>query len=111
MLGKGLAVPIALEGALKIKEVTTIHAEGDSASMYRHGLSELIREDTPVILIVLNDENKDAMRQTVKAVKQKKAKTIVITTDPYLVDIKDVDHLITIEENGVLSPLLAVIPL
>lgn len=69
VLGKGLAVPIAMEGALKIKEVTTIHAEGDSASQYRHGLNELIREDTPVILIVLNDENKEAMRQTVKAVK------------------------------------------
>jgi glucosamine--fructose-6-phosphate aminotransferase (isomerizing) len=111
VLGKGLATPMAEEGALKIKEVTTIHCEGHSVGELKHGISDLIVEDTPVILIVLNDEHKEAMKRAVKDVKAKKAKTIIITTDPYLVDIKDVDHLIVIEENGCLTPLLAIIPM
>lgn len=74
ILGKGFAEPIALEGSLKIKEITYIHAEGYSGGALKHGPFALIEEKknekppTPIILIVLDDEHAAYMRTAAEEV-------------------------------------------
>lgn len=110
VLGRGIGESIAKEGALKIKEISYIHAEGSPGGALKHGPFALIRKGTPIILIILNDENKDLMNNALHEVKGRGAKTIVITTDKKILDA-EADHVVQIEENGLLSGLLSVIPL
>ena len=111
VLGKGYAEPIALEGALKIKEITYIHAEGYSGGALKHGPFALIEEGTPIILIILDDEHSKNMCIVAEEVRSRGACTIIITNH----DCKKVEHLseyiIYIPTCGSLSALLAVIPL
>jgi glucosamine--fructose-6-phosphate aminotransferase (isomerizing) len=110
VLGRGIGESIAKEGALKIKEISYIHAEGSPGGALKHGPFALIKQGTPIILILLNDENRDLMNNALHEVKGRGAKTIVITTDKKMLDT-EADHVIQIQENGLLSGLLAVIPL
>lgn len=110
VLGRGLGESIAKEGALKIKEISYIHAEGTAGGALKHGPFALIKKGTPIILIILDDENRELMNNALHEVKSRGAKTIVITTDKHLLDAEP-SHIIQIADNGLLSSLLAVIPL
>merc|ERR1712137_1266761 len=108
VLGKGFAEPIAREGALKIKEITYIHAEGYPGGALKHGTFALIDKGTPVILIILTDQHRNLMKTALEEVKVRGAYTIPITNDPSL-DIAQ--ETILIPSNGPLTALLAVLPL
>ena len=110
VLGKGLAEPVAREGALKIKEISYIHAEGTSGGALKHGPFALISEGTPIILIILDDQHAQLMRTAAEEVRARGAKTIVITNDIRLSN-KIADEVIKIPANNELTALLAVIPL
>eukprot|EP01132_Coremiostelium_polycephalum_P007881 gene7881-9700_t len=110
VLGKGLGEPIAYEGALKIKEITYIHAEGYSGGALKHGPFALIESGTPIILLVLDDQHAPLMRVAAEEVKARGAYTIVITNNPNLAK-HIADDVVIIPSNGVLTSLLSVIPL
>jgi len=109
ILGKGFALPIALEGALKIKEISYLHAEGYPGGALKHGPYALIEPGTPIILIILNDRHTSLMQIVAEEVRTRGAKTIVITDMPQLGNIAQ--HVIRIPNNGPLTNILAVIPL
>ena len=108
VLGKGNSAYIAYEGALKIKEIGYLHAEGYPGGSLKHGPFALIEEGTPIIIILLDDHNRSYMESTISEVKSRSAYTIVITN---IHNYNDGDVNILIPENGILSSLLAVVPL
>ena len=108
ILGKGLSSFIAFEGALKIKEIGYIHAEGYPGGALKHGPFALIENGTPIILIVLNDIDRSYMESTISEVQSRGAYTIVITDIP---EFDDGDINIYIPNNGTLTAMLAVVPL
>ena len=110
VLGKGLAEPVAREGALKIKEISYIHAEGTSGGALKHGPFALIDHGTPIILIILDDQHAHLMRTAAEEVRARGAKTIVITNEPKLAT-KIADEVIKIPSNNGMTALLASIPL
>lgn len=116
VLGKGYAEPVAMEGALKIKEVSYIHAEGYSGGALKHGPFALIEGQegrdgqTPVVVIILGDDHAVHMRICAEEVKARGAKVYVITDDPKTAEGIDPDPII-IPSNGPLTALTAVLPL
>jgi glucosamine--fructose-6-phosphate aminotransferase (isomerizing) len=116
VLGKGYAEPIALEGALKIKEMCYLHAEGFSGGALKHGPFALIQGaegkdgQTPVITIILDDDHAMHMRIAAEEVKARGAKVFIITDNPKLALGIDDDPII-IPSNGPLTALIAVLPL
>jgi glutamine---fructose-6-phosphate transaminase (isomerizing) len=116
VLGKGYAEAIALEGALKIKEMAYIHAEGYSGGALKHGPFALIEGkegkngQTPVICIILDDDHGAVMRTAAEEVKARGAKVIVITDNAKLAAGID-QNPILIPNNGPLTALIAVLPL
>jgi len=112
VLGKGFAFPVALEGALKIKEISYVHAEGFAGGALKHGPFALIDENarTPVILLVLGDQHAPLMINAAQQVRARGAHLICITDDPAMVQ-EVADDVIVIPSNGPLTALLAVIPL
>ncbi|HKL71242.1 MAG TPA: glutamine--fructose-6-phosphate transaminase (isomerizing) [Marinilabiliaceae bacterium] len=111
-MGRGLLFPVALEGALKLKEISYIHAEGYPAAEMKHGPIALIDEKMPVIALAINDSSYDKMVSNIQEVKARKGKVIAIVTRGDKVIGKMADHIIEIPEcHEAVSPLLAVIPL
>ncbi len=113
-LGRGISYPVALEGALKLKEVSYIHAEGLAAAEMKHGPIALIHEETPVFFVAPRDELFEKTLSNMEEVRARKGR-IVAVTNPHPTD-KRVEHLaeevIYVPETAdVLSPLLTVIPL
>lgn len=108
ILGKGSAAYIASEGALKIKEIGYIHAEGYPGGSLKHGPFALIEPGTPIIVILLKDADQSYMESTIHEIKSRGAYTIVITN---IEDYEGSDIVISIPECGLLSSLLAVVPL
>ncbi len=109
VLGKGAGEPIAREGALKIKEITYLHAEGYPGGALKHGPFALIQEGTPVIMIILDDAHAQLMRTAAEEVRARGARTIIITDEPKLAE--HIAHeTIVIPKGGVLTGLLATIP-
>eukprot|EP00388_Colpodella_angusta_P013114 GDKJ01032989.1.p1 GENE.GDKJ01032989.1~~GDKJ01032989.1.p1 ORF type:complete len:723 (+),score=172.20 GDKJ01032989.1:32-2200(+) len=114
VLGKGFAHPVALEGALKIKEISYIHAEGFAGGALKHGPFALLDSEkrTPVIMIINSDEHVDLMLNAAEQVNARGAELIVITDDPSCVSsVCKQENIIAIPSNGPLTALLAVIPL
>jgi glucosamine--fructose-6-phosphate aminotransferase (isomerizing) len=111
-LGRGYNFPVALEGALKLKEISYIHAEGYPAAEMKHGPIALIDENMPVIIIATNKSAYDKVASNIQEVKARKAKVITIVTEGD-VRIKEMsDYCIEIPETEEpLTPLLSVIPL
>jgi glutamine---fructose-6-phosphate transaminase (isomerizing) len=111
-LGRGYNFPVALEGALKLKEISYIHAEGYPAAEMKHGPIALIDENMPVIIIATNMSAYDKIVSNVQEVKARKAMVISIVTEGDT-KIKEMsDYTIEIPETEEpLSPLLSVIPL
>ena len=111
-LGRGYNFPVALEGALKLKEISYIHAEGYPAAEMKHGPIALIDENMPVVVIATKDSTYEKIVSNIQEVKARKGKIIAIVTENDTT-IKDfADHVIEIPEIiEPLSPLLTVIPL
>jgi glutamine---fructose-6-phosphate transaminase (isomerizing) len=111
-LGRGYNFPVALEGALKLKEISYIHAEGYPAAEMKHGPIALIDENMPVIIIATNKSAYDKVISNIQEVKARKAIVISVVTEGDE-KIKEMsDYTIEIPETEEpLSPLLSVIPL
>ncbi|WKZ65261.1 MAG: glutamine--fructose-6-phosphate transaminase (isomerizing) [Flavobacteriales bacterium] len=111
-LGRGYSFPVALEGALKLKEISYIHAEGYPAAEMKHGPIALIDEEMPVIVIATKGASYEKVVSNIQEVKARKGKIIAIVTEGDRV-VKDLaDHTIEIPETAdPLVPLLSVVPL
>lgn len=111
-LGRGVNFPVALEGALKLKEISYIHAEGYPAAEMKHGPIALIDEDMPVVIIAPKDEIYSKIVSNMEEVRARKGKIIAIATEGDKGIVNYAHHVIYIPEiHRVLMPLLAVIPL
>ena len=111
-LGRGLGYPLALEGALKLKEISYIHAEGYPAGEMKHGPIALIDPDTPVVAIALQDHVRTKMLANIEEVKGRGAHVITVATEGDTEISKLSDYTIFIPASSyLLSPLLTVIPL
>ena len=111
-LGRGMNFPVALEGALKLKEISYIHAEGYPAAEMKHGPIALIDEDMPVVVIATKDSSYEKVVSNIQEVKARKGRVIAIVTegDTNLPGL--VDFVIEIPKvHDVLVPLISVIPL
>ena len=110
-LGRGYSFPVALEGALKLKEISYIHAEGYPAAEMKHGPIALIDEEMPVFVIATKGANYEKVVSNIQEVKARKGKIIaVVTAGDH--DVKGMsDHVIEIPETDeTLVPLVSVIP-
>lgn len=111
-LGRGYNFPVALEGALKLKEISYIHAEGYPAAEMKHGPIALIDEKMPVIVIAPKQGHYDKVVSNIQEIKSRSGKIIAIVTkgDSQVKELAD--HVIEIPETSdALSPLLTTIPL
>ena len=111
-LGRGYNFPAALEGALKLKEISYIHAEGYPAAEMKHGPIALIDEQMPVVFVAPHDSVFDKIVSNIQEVKARGGKTIVITSrdEPSLAGL--MDHEIRIPETlDMLMPIVASVPL
>ena len=111
-LGRGFTFPVALEGALKLKEISYIHAEGYPAAEMKHGPIALIDEAMPVFVIATKGPNYEKVVSNIQEVKARKGKIIAVVTSGDK-DVKGMaDHVIEIPETDEsLVPLIAVVPL
>ena len=111
-LGRGSSFPVALEGALKLKEISYIHAEGYPAAEMKHGPIALIDEEMPVFVIATKGTSYEKVVSNIQEVKARKGKIIAIVTEGDTQVTSMADHVIEIPEtNEFLVPLLATIPL
>ena len=111
-LGRGYNFPVALEGALKLKEISYIHAEGYPAAEMKHGPIALIDEKMPVVVIATKGENYDKVASNIQEVKARKGIIIALVTDGDVEVKKLADYTIEIPEmDEILIPLIAIIPL
>lgn len=109
ILGRDLLYPIALEGALKLKEIGYIHAEGFPAGSLKHGPFAIIGEKTPVILLIDQDSARE-MSSTIEEICSRQAPVIVIATQSTdNIDKSKLAHYLPINADGELAPLLLVI--
>jgi glucosamine--fructose-6-phosphate aminotransferase (isomerizing) len=111
-LGRGYNFPVALEGALKLKEISYIHAEGYPAAEMKHGPIALIDEDMPVVIIALKDSSYEKVVSNLQEVKARKGKVIAIVTEGDKLIPTMADYVLEIPKTDeLLTPLLSVIPL
>lgn len=111
-LGRGYTFPVALEGALKLKEISYIHAEGYPAAEMKHGPIALIDENMPVFVIATKGANYEKVVSNIQEVKARKGRVVAIVTEGDKVVRGLADHVIEIPEAGeCLVPLISVIPL
>ena len=111
-LGRGINFPVALEGALKLKEISYIHAEGYPAAEMKHGPIALIDENMPVVVIATRDSTYEKIISNIEEVRARKGKIIAIATegDDYIKT--KVDHVIYVPPfMEFLTPILTMIPL
>ncbi len=111
-LGRGVNFPVALEGALKLKEISYIHAEGYPAAEMKHGPIALIDKEMPVVVIATNKGTYEKVISNIQEVKARKGKIIAIVTEGDVTVKNLADYSIEIPETDeMLVPLLASIPL
>lgn len=111
-LGRGKSFPVALEGALKLKEISYIHAEGYPAAEMKHGPIALIDENMPIILIATNQDAYEKIVSNVQEVKARGGVVIAIVAEGEKTITEIADYAIHIPETeSIFSPLLSVIPL
>lgn len=111
-LGRGYNFPVALEGALKLKEISYIHAEGYPAAEMKHGPIALIDEKMPVIVIAPKQGHYDKVVSNIQEIKSRSGKIIAIVTKGDTQVKQLADHVIEIPETSdALSPLITTIPL
>jgi glucosamine--fructose-6-phosphate aminotransferase (isomerizing) len=111
-LGRGINFPVALEGALKLKEISYIHAEGYPAAEMKHGPIALIDENMPVVVIALKDPVYDKVMSNIAEVRARNGRVIAIATEGDTEIADRVNHVIYIPKTfRLLTPLLSIIPL
>jgi glucosamine--fructose-6-phosphate aminotransferase (isomerizing) len=111
-LGRGYLFPVALEGALKLKEISYIHAEGYPAAEMKHGPIALIDENMPVVVVATKDDTYDKIINNIQEIKARKGKVIAIVTEGDDIIRKMADYVLEVPETmAAFSGLLAVIPL
>ena len=111
-LGRGYQFPVALEGALKLKEVSYIHAEGYPAAEMKHGPIALIDEDMPVVVLAPQDPAYGKVRSTIEEVKARNGRIIAVVSGSGAELSSRVDHLIRVPQTlPCLQPVLTTIPL
>lgn len=111
-LGRGYGFPIALEGALKLKEISYIHAEGYPAAEMKHGPIALIDDDMPVVVIAAKASSYEKVISNIQEVKARRGKIIAVVTKGDEEVSKLADYVIEIPETDeALIPMIAVIPL
>jgi glucosamine--fructose-6-phosphate aminotransferase (isomerizing) len=111
-LGRGYNFPVALEGALKLKEISYIHAEGYAAAEMKHGPIALVDENLPVVFVATKDAYYEKIISNIQEVKARKGKVIVVVTQgdkniPALAD----DVIEVPEADELVAPIINVIPL
>lgn len=106
IIGRGPNYPIALECAIKLQEVSYIHAEGFAGGELKHGPIALISEGTPLITLVANDENRESILSNAQEVKSRGG--YIIGVSPFREEV--FDYWIKVPEAGVLSPIVNIIP-
>ena len=111
-LGRGYNFPIALEGALKLKEISYIHAEGYPAAEMKHGPIALIDKDMPTIVIASNKINYDKIVSNIQEIKSRKGKIIAVVSEGDK-EVKEIaDHIIEVPDTiESMTPFMTVIPL
>ncbi|HEX8356031.1 MAG TPA: glutamine--fructose-6-phosphate transaminase (isomerizing) [Segetibacter sp.] len=111
-LGRGYNFPIALEGALKLKEISYIHAEGYPAAEMKHGPIALVDENLPVVFVATKDKYYEKIVSNVQEIKARKGKVIAVATqgDKIIADMAD-DVMYVPDADEAMAPLLSVIPL
>jgi glucosamine--fructose-6-phosphate aminotransferase (isomerizing) len=111
-LGRGYNFPVALEGALKLKEISYIHAEGYPAAEMKHGPIALIDEQMPVVFIATRDASYEKIVSNIQEVRARKGRVIAVVTEGDNTIHKMAEFVIEVPPtNEVLMPLLSVIPL
>ncbi|MDA8895270.1 glutamine--fructose-6-phosphate transaminase (isomerizing) [Flavobacteriales bacterium] len=111
-LGRGINFPVALEGALKLKEISYIHAEGYPAAEMKHGPIALIDEDMPTVVVATRTEHYEKVVSNIQEIKARSGKIIAIVTKGDAVVSKIADHVIEVPDvDERLSPLVTTIPL
>ncbi len=112
-LGRGLSYPTAMEGSLKLKEISYIHSEGYAAGEFRHGPIALVEENVPVVILIPKDEDYDKSLSNLKTVNSHKADIIAIASEDDA-DVSEIaSEFIGIDEkiNPIISPLTYIVPL
>jgi len=111
-MGRGINFPVALEGALKLKEISYIHAEGYPAAEMKHGPIALIDADMPTVVVAIKTDQYEKVVSNIQEIKAREGKIIAIVNEGDKVVRKIADHVIEIPEvDERLSPLLTTIPL
>lgn len=111
-LGRGYNFPVALEGALKLKEISYIHAEGYPAAEMKHGPIALIDEEMPVVFIAPRDSSYSKVVSNIQEVKARKGKVIAVVTEGDVLIPKMAEHVIEVPATDeVLMPMVSVVPL
>jgi glucosamine--fructose-6-phosphate aminotransferase (isomerizing) len=111
-LGRGYNFPVALEGALKLKEISYIHAEGYPAAEMKHGPIALVDEKLPVVFVATKDSYYEKIVSNVQEIKARKGKVIAVATigDDIIPSMAD-DVMLVPDADEVIAPLLSVVPL
>jgi glucosamine--fructose-6-phosphate aminotransferase (isomerizing) len=111
-MGRGINYPVAMEGALKLKEISYIHAEGYSAAELKHGPIALINDETPSVFLVPDDSLRDKIISNMKEVKSRKGRVIAVGVegDGEVADIAD-DLIEVPRISEPFYPLLMVVPM
>lgn len=111
-LGRDVNYPIALEGALKLKEISYIHAEGYASGEMKHGPIALVTDEVPTVAIAVNDEVKTKMISNIQEIKARNGRIIAIATEGDSEIKKHANEIIYVPKtDSILTPLLTVIPL
>jgi glucosamine--fructose-6-phosphate aminotransferase (isomerizing) len=111
-LGRGLNYPVAMEGALKLKEISYIHAEGYPAAEMKHGPIALIDEDMPVVFLATNKSAYEKIVSNIQEVRARKGKIIAVVNTGDTQVRNMADHVIEVPQTEeLLSPLVTVLPL
>ncbi|NOY60579.1 MAG: glutamine--fructose-6-phosphate transaminase (isomerizing) [Calditrichaeota bacterium] len=111
-LGRGYNFPVALEGALKLKEISYIHAEGYPAAEMKHGPIALIDKDMPVVVIATKDSVYEKVISNIEEVRARKGRVIAIATEGDEMIAQKADRVIYVPETiEMLNPLVTIIPL
>jgi len=111
-LGRGIHYPIAMEGALKLKEISYIHAEAYAAGELKHGPLALVDRDMPVVAVAPNDALLEKLKSNLQEVRARGGQLYVFADQGVQIEESDALHVISLTDHaGLLSPILHVVPL
>lgn len=111
-LGRGYNFPVALEGALKLKEISYIHAEGYPAAEMKHGPIALVDEHLPVVFVATRDVYHEKLKSNMQEIKARKGRVIAVITegDTEAAELCE-DHMVVPEADEIVAPMLSVVPM